>query len=407
MAAPAQGASYPRDVPADLGMPEGWKGVEKLYGPTSKYAGKVYSRYFSLDGVHRNICSAKQAIQLHYEGLGQDPAPKIAEYHRLQKERKDSEAEERKFEREAKGKLAGEQREVAIQRFRSRFGALTGPLVYCFPGWTTRWHYQPNCDQVMVEYLDTEGNSWKLLKDLECSFQHKIDTGVGAHIPQLIETAQVAMDTVEFAQGSKKARETGGVYEITPGEGTTRMLTQNDRLDLRAEREATREHPAKKRRGTPLVLSPDGPKQEGWAALESREDVKQAFKEFRALLEKRGFQSSVGLLAVHGVPSERKFSKRIRGVYFQIPSSVEGQKCYQKLLHFPQVSAKVGCDGIYIVWSKQRSRWEVSTDLAEGRPVVAHVEGSEESVVKAQGPWKVQDGQADFTDEPGFAIVEP
>ena len=30
MAAPAEGVAYPRDAPAEPGMPEGWKGVEKM-----------------------------------------------------------------------------------------------------------------------------------------------------------------------------------------------------------------------------------------------------------------------------------------------------------------------------------------------------------------------------------------
>jgi hypothetical protein len=37
----------------------------------------------------------------------------------------------------------------------------------------------------MVEYIDTEGGSWKLLKDLECSFQHKLDSGEGDYIPEM------------------------------------------------------------------------------------------------------------------------------------------------------------------------------------------------------------------------------
>lgn len=60
-------------------------------------------------------------------------------------------------------------------------------------GWTTRWHYQPNCDQVMVEYVDTEGGSWKLLKDLECALQIKIENGEEAAVTQMIEDARLAM----------------------------------------------------------------------------------------------------------------------------------------------------------------------------------------------------------------------
>merc|ERR1712061_291913 len=98
-----------------------------------------------------------------------------------------------------------------------------------FPGWVTRWHYQPNCQQVMVEYIDTEGNSWKLLKDLEAAFQSKIDNGEGGHIPELIETASSKADPAKFAEGARMARQIEGVYEMSGDSGVTRVITQEER----------------------------------------------------------------------------------------------------------------------------------------------------------------------------------
>ena len=90
---------------------------------------QVYTRYFKVNrqpgnGKHANVCSPKQVITIHCDEMGTDPEPMIAEYLKLQKERQEREAEERRLEREAKGKLEGDKRERTIERFRAIFGEL-------------------------------------------------------------------------------------------------------------------------------------------------------------------------------------------------------------------------------------------------------------------------------------------
>merc|ERR1712232_227364 len=75
------------------------------------------------------------------------------------------------------------------------------------------------CNQVRVIYTDPDKGEWALLKDLECFLQNKVDNGEpapgGADIEQLIESAKTIADSSVFAQGSQKARETQGSFEMT------------------------------------------------------------------------------------------------------------------------------------------------------------------------------------------------
>jgi len=390
------------------GMPEGWKGIERLYGPNSKYAGRVYTRWSSLDGKHKHVCTPKQVITIDCQAKGLDPAAAIENYNRIQKEKEEA----KRREREAKGKLAGEAREKAIQRFHESFGPLTGPLVYCFKGWTTRWHYQPNCDQVMIEYIDVDGGSWKLLKDLECALQIRIENGEEKAVREMIEDARPRMNPTEFARGSRTARETQGVFEISPGSGASKVLSQEARLEERRSRVTAEARALKRRRGGGRIfLDPEGPKQTAWAALEGPEATKQALAEFGALLMQRGFPKTTDLLLVSGVSSERRFRKRIGGVYYQMPEPFSGQRCYQKLLYFPEAPTLVGCDGIFIVWNSDTSVWEFATGLAKYRSVIAQSAACTDDaaglpVWQARGPWMVQDGEGEFQEDAALHIAE-
>mmetsp|Transcript_36859 Transcript_36859/g.70882 ORF Transcript_36859/g.70882 Transcript_36859/m.70882 type:complete len:394 (+) Transcript_36859:1-1182(+) len=389
-------------------MPSGWKGVEKQYGPTSKCAGQTYIRWYSLDGRHKHVCTIKEVIKLDCKSKGLDPDEHIRAF----EEKRKQEAEERKAEREQMGHLKGAAREDAINRFEQTFGKLSGPVVFSFPGWTTRWHYQPNCDQVMVEYVDTEGNSWKLLRDLECYLQKQADMGNFEKVTKLLEAGSARGDLQErFPEGSRTARECGGVFEITPdqgGEGTVR--TQEERALIREEKEAQRKDksPSMKRKLSCVYLDPDGPKQTGWAALQTQDDMQKAFSQFRELMVERGFKNDVELLAVHGVETERYLRQRICGIYFSLPENFGEQHCYMKLLHFPRTSGQtVGCDGIYISWSALNSRWEISAKLTETKPVIAYSARCSTSAVlsEAAGPWQVQDGQGNFMESAGLSVL--
>lgn len=411
MTTPEAGVSYPRDVPVEAGMPEGWKGVEKQYGATSKYAGKVYTRYYSLDGKHKHVCSPKQVFDTHYKALGEDPAPRLAEYLRLQKERADKEADMRRIQREQRGQMAGEAREAAIQRFRDVFGALNGPTVFQFEGWVTRWHYQPNCDQVMVEYLDPEGNSWKLLKDLECAFQAKMDNGAGGHIPDMVHRAQALADPKGFAEGSKRAREAQGTVELSPAtlEGGGTMISPEERARIAKERQDVKraQDPSVKRPRLQVVLPPEMPSKAKPLPFESKAEIQAAFDKYRGILKQRGFPDDVALISVTGVTEERKYAKRISGVYYEMPEPFADYPVYQKLLHFPDAQDGVGCDPLFILVNARLARWEICTMLADVRPVIAVSEdntGKEVASISEAGQWQVQDGVGEYFDD-GLSIT--
>merc|ERR1712157_633572 len=121
----------------------------------------------------------------------------------------------------------------------------------------------------------------------------------------------------------------------------------------------------------------------------------------------RGFKT-IGLLAVFGVSSERKFARRVCGVYYQMPEMINESFCYQKLLHSSGAKDEVGCDCLYLSWSRQMSRWELTTLLQEVRPVLAHSAVCPKGpLIDAKGPWQVQDGISDFHEDGGFAILVP
>lgn len=110
-------------------------------------------------------------------------------------------------------------------------------------------------------------------------------------------------------------------------------------------------------------MDSEGPKQTDWASFDDKEGCLRALGEFRKLLAQRSFSGSTELVAVWGVSAERRFHRRICGVYYQMPEPFGGQRCYQKLLHFPESSMAVGCDGIFIVWNRSLKMWEFCTGL--------------------------------------------
>lgn len=203
-----------REVPVGPGLPEGWKAIEKTYGPESKYAGKTYLRYYSLDGKHKHITNGNKVITVHYESLGQDPKPHLEEYRRLQNEKQEANRVEQAAQKEKKG----EERKELMPRFRAEFGALKGTDVFHFPGWRTKWQFQPKCNQVMITYVDPRGKGWKLLQELECEFQKEIDKGHGKELSEMIRTAQAKGDEFKekFKAIARRAHEEKRDLDLTP-----------------------------------------------------------------------------------------------------------------------------------------------------------------------------------------------
>ena len=120
---------------------EGWKAIEKQYGPNSKTAGRVYCRNHKpgfTGARYSSVTSPTAIIKVQCEDNGLDFDVMIAALYRCREEKAEEQKEVTRREAEARGKLQGEARESAIARFRERVGDLKGPLVYCFKGWTTR-----------------------------------------------------------------------------------------------------------------------------------------------------------------------------------------------------------------------------------------------------------------------------
>lgn len=402
-----EGVKYPREVPPEPGMPPGWKGIEKKYS-SGKYEGKIYTRYEKLDGSRKHVNSPTGVIRIHCEELGIDPGPMLAEYQRLQKLNHDLAVKER---RAAKPWSSKEEREILSAKFKETFGSLNGPTVYAFPGWTSRWCYQANCDQVMVMYLDTEGCEHTLLTELTATLQWRIENGRRDEITKMVEIGKANADKHVFAKGSQMARSSGGVYEITPDKGTEGSVVSRDehdnkrKIEIDAKREQGSGKGLKRRRFGLFYLDPVGPPQTGWAAVENIKHAKSACSKFQTLLKARSFPSSTGMIAVHGVGKEQRLCIRMQGVYFQLPSPIGDRPCYQKLVHRPNVASCVGCDGIYILWCSTESRWEMRTKPDEKKGYnIAYCMDSAALVNKVKAKWQVTDCLGNYIEDSGMSM---
>mmetsp|Transcript_16429 Transcript_16429/g.35461 ORF Transcript_16429/g.35461 Transcript_16429/m.35461 type:complete len:401 (-) Transcript_16429:94-1296(-) len=391
-----EGVTYPREVPQE-GLPPGWKAIEKAYGSSSKSAGKTYIRFFSDDGSHSSVLTMARVFELHCQDNGGDPAAMLENYKKLMAEKRERMAEQSRKDREARGIMKGENREAAIQRFRDRFGQLTGAWAFQFPGWRTRWHFQPNCNQTMIEYLDPEGNSFKLLKDVECALQLRMEASPEAEteLSEMIKQAEADIDKDEFAKGSRGARDCLGVFELTNNKRGSKPPAEDF------------EPAAKRQKTSDILFKADAAKQEDWAVVDSESSVKKAFTEYQKLLQERGFSEDAVLLGIYGLNAKRSFSRRIQGIYLEMPGKICGERFYQKLLHHPGENMGLGCDSLYLVWSDLRKRWEMASHPSdERRPVVGHGPECEKGeLISPTGPWKVNDEQGTLSDEPDMKFL--
>merc|ERR1740139_853499 len=149
-----------------------------------------------------------------------------------------------------------------------------------------------------------------------------------------------------FAEGGRRCKESQGIVEIDPA---TEEIQVESREEFEKKRE--REHLAKKRKKSKTnmnllygVSSEVYPAQEGWAAFTGPNDLQAGFATFRTVLKKRGFAESVELLAIHGVQDACRYGARISGIYYRIPSLLNGRPCYQKLLNAPRALDSLCCD---------------------------------------------------------------
>lgn len=429
---------YPRDVPAPEGFPEGWKTVQHVYGPSAKSAGQIYTRYYSRDGRHKCVTSAKQAFELHCrDHPSVKPEELMETYLRAQAERK--------ARLGSKARDKGPKRDAAIELFRERCGSLNGPTIWAFPGWHVRWDYLPNCSQVQTTYIDDAGRPYKLLKDIECMLGLKFAQGEEEEerIAQMVKAASERADSARYALGPKTSRAREGTFAASMDEGEKVVLAPELRQLKRVRQpvrppgqpapqkrqlkrlrrhhagassaERPRRLPRDDHRQPWVSLDPVGLRQEGWAALvETEWGARRALAEFHQLLVKIWSPASIPdlavpvpvpeLLAVYGAARSRRFHQRIHGVYRSLPDPIRGKPAYQRLLHAPSQSCVVGVDRIYLVWSRMEAQWQFTSRLTDDVSCLAFSDDDVDSPLEVD-TWQMRDDPDNFSHEAGLALL--
>jgi len=335
---------YPREVPLEEGVPSGWKAIEKMYA-TGKYAGKTYTRYYSLDGKHVHICSARQVIKIHAEESGEDPAAALKYYEERMQIRHQNIAAERAREAEERGRLKGERREACIKTFNDKYGQLRGSLVHAFSGWTTRWDFMPNCGQIHVTYKDPEGTEFKLLKDLEASFGMRMENGEDERIGKLLEQAALHENPDMFKEGSASAKLSQGSFESSALDGASGIQRTPSKVDDRYEDASIG------------VLRP-----------KTGEPEADTVDNIRRLLEAKGLGTSIDLVYISNRGASHAVIDVLSGVYYRTPQDVNERPCYQQLWECKDKPGCLTCSPLFLSWTGPKlRRWRVgSLDPALG-----------------------------------------
>eukprot|EP00930_Biecheleria_cincta_P102615 TRINITY_DN9439_c0_g1_i1.p1 TRINITY_DN9439_c0_g1~~TRINITY_DN9439_c0_g1_i1.p1 ORF type:complete len:671 (-),score=94.61 TRINITY_DN9439_c0_g1_i1:45-2057(-) len=241
------GITYPRDVECPDGFPPGWKGVEQSYGEGSQLWGMTYTRWFSLDGKHKSISTAKLVMKLHCEDHGLDFDTEYAKYKKIVKEKADAKAKRQEEEREVQDRATADHREKMIAISRSHFGELNGATVFGFPGWRCRWEYLPRSQQAHKTFFDPEGREFKLLKDVECMLGTLI-TQAGGSVPSgtadMVEAGRTnSAAHALYHTGHARAKEIQGSAELTAN-------STDVKTETRAQRKRRMATKSRKRRKT-------------------------------------------------------------------------------------------------------------------------------------------------------------
>jgi len=357
-------------------VPPGWKAVEKMYA-SGKYAGKTYTRFYSLDGKHVHVCSARQVIKIHAEENGEDPAAALKYYEEQLKIKHEAAAAERAREAEERGRVRGERRESCIKTFNDKHGQLRGPLVHAFAGWMTRWDFMPNCGQIHVNYTDTEGTEWKLLKDLEASFGMRIENGDGESIEKLLDQAAIYENPEMFKEGSASAKNSQGTFESSAADGVPGVQrTLPSKIDDRYE---------------DASISVSRPK-----AGEPKSD---AVDKIRKLLVERGFGATVDLVVISNRDASHAVTDVLSGVYYRSPQDVNERPCYQHLWECKDKPGRLTCSHLFLSWTGPKlRRWRVgSLDPALGG--YAHCEEDVPDPCSLTKTWKVVKPSQQTNDE--------
>merc|ERR1719162_663639 len=76
------------EVETPEGLPEGWKCIERKY-LSGQHIGKIYQRFNSADGKHKNILSIREAISIVAKEKGENAEEAIEKYELLKIKKKD------------------------------------------------------------------------------------------------------------------------------------------------------------------------------------------------------------------------------------------------------------------------------------------------------------------------------
>jgi len=170
---------------------------------TGNYVGQTYTRFSSNNGKHKHLMSVKAVVKQDAIDKGEDPEAAIDEYNQKRKIHQEEVSKVKEENREAEGRFAGERREAAIQEFRRKCGKLDTAIVQAFPGWMTRFDWNPGSGQTHVTYRDDEGKEWNLLKDIEAMFGGKLLAG--EDVSQFIAKARRMASPIAAQEAKSKA----------------------------------------------------------------------------------------------------------------------------------------------------------------------------------------------------------
>merc|ERR1712046_420030 len=128
-------------------------------------------------------------------------------------------------------------------------------------------------------------------------------------------------------------------------------------------------------------------KQSDWALLTDTKDWEKGAVEFRTCLRKRKFSDEVELISVDLAAESSDYSSRIRGFYYRMAESPTGKSCYQKLLYSDELTDRIGCDGIYILWNPSKAQWEIKPKPEGKGACIAFCSDDCEQFAEVTGPW--------------------
>jgi len=386
------GVVYPREVAPPIGLPPGWKAIERAYGPGSKSAGKTYTRYDGPNGVPKTLSSVKLAIERDCEARGLDLAEALVAYEKALEEDK----ERKQQEREASGHLVGEKREEAISAFHAKYGTLDGCTVAMLPGWKGKVGYSEGSGQTHVIYISPDLRSFGTIRQIEAFFGARVLAGEEL---SLVGEARAAAKAKygDYPPSFNPLRRT------TDG-GTIKEAVDSGVLDV-AEVQQVAEGNASKE------VSPDDYCQSDAVAMmcmSLQSAMAGATEELRAvgavdapelacsckdiseaLLERR-FEKDVEILAVFRRAPQKDDSQNlmvidcVRGVYVRLPESFQGRSCYQRVLKGPTGP----CGHKFLVfWSAARGVWKLG-ELDDSKAGLALSEGFA-TMTSLEQPWKL------------------